>query len=369
MIGSNINSGLATPKVKAIPTAPQTNQPPSCGKDLPPVEYNDSWIGKILTKFLATKIAEIAGREPVVTGGEGAKNKEFSMLVDAAFLINQRPGKQAQEMTKRLLKESLPSWFPGTFRAFLECFPTWFDARHAAVSTLLLTNWLVGPAKSETSPPPLPWTQRAACGLSSTSFQGASGSRALLPLAKGWQAGLMTLPVRFFASICLCRRPQASSCSGPVPFLTPAYHPAVVDTPEELLDSEESLGRGKGWGNEPTGWVPGFAIGGPWRKERGAGQGVLIERCRVLEASGCLSVCVNVCKGPTQQFFTETVGLPLTMVPDFEKTSCHLYFGATPPPLTEDPATQFPCLTQCPVAGAGRAECDTPERCKKLASA
>jgi hypothetical protein len=88
-----------------------------------------------------------------------------------------------------------------------------------------------------------------------------------------------------------------------------------------------------GWGNEPSGWVPGFALGGLWRKEKvfallvqmyllywyksacftgtkvqtltlrkekGAGQGVEIERCRVLEASGCIAVCANVCKGPTQ---------------------------------------------------------------------
>ena len=51
---------------------------------------------------------------------------------------------------------------------------------------------------------------------------------------------------------------------------------------------------------DPSGWVPGFALGGRWRKETGAGQGVEIERCRVLEASGCAAVCANVCKGPTQ---------------------------------------------------------------------
>ena len=297
------------------------------------MQYNDSWFGKMVTKFLAHKIAEIAGKVPQVAGDRG-NNKEFGMLVDAAFLLNARPGQQAQEMTSRLLKESLPSWFPSTFRAFLGCFPTWFDARHAAVSTVLITNWLVGPSK-------------------------------------------------------------------------------IVDTPVEMLDSEEKIGRGAGWGNEPTGWVPGFALGGKWRKELGAGQGVEIERCRVLEQSQCLSVCLNVCKGPTQKFFTgdetlynrllfprarsncpphcrvfahhtlrpdsdicpktsaETVGLPLTMVPDFETTSCTLHFGATPPPLAEDPAAQFACLTKCPVASGGRGDCDAAEgeRCSKLASA
>ena len=67
-------------------------------------------------------------------------------------------------------------------------------------------------------------------------------------------------------------------------------------------------------GNEPSGWVPGFAVGGRWRAELGAGQGVKIERCRVLDQSGCVAVCANVCKYPTQKFFTEGAGLPLTMV-------------------------------------------------------
>ena len=30
------------------------------------------------------------------------------------------------------------------------------------------------------------------------------------------------------------------------------------------------------------------------------GQGVKVERCRVLEESGCASVCINSCKVPTQ---------------------------------------------------------------------
>ena len=37
--------------------------------------------------------------------------------------------------------------------------------------------------------------------------------------------------------------------------------------------------------------------------------------------------------GPSQEFFTNGVGLPLTMVPNFETRSCSFIFGATPPPL------------------------------------
>lgn len=32
----------------------------------------------------------------------------------------------------------------------------------------------------------------------------------------------------------------------------------------------------------------------------GQGRGVLVERCRYLEQSGCASICINSCKVPTQ---------------------------------------------------------------------
>ena len=117
----------------------------------------------------------------------------------------------------------------------------------------------------------------------------------------------------------------------------------VQDVDAALLDADARAG----WGNTPTGWVPGFALGGKWRPAVGASQGVLVERCRVLEASGCASVCANVCKAPTQDFFTHGVGLPLTMVPDYETQSCTLIFGASPPPLADDEAFTHGCLASC----------------------
>lgn len=36
---------------------------------------------------------------------------------------------------------------------------------------------------------------------------------------------------------------------------------------------------------------------------------------RYLENSGCVGMCVNMCKTPTQDFFTNEFGLPLTMIP------------------------------------------------------
>jgi hypothetical protein len=47
----------------------------------------------------------------------------------------------------------------------------------------------------------------------------------------------------------------------------------------------------------------------------GKNQGLLVKRCRFLEESGCASVCVNSCKIPTQNFFLNDMGLPLTVCP------------------------------------------------------
>jgi len=69
----------------------------------------------------------------------------------------------------------------------------------------------------------------------------------------------------------------------------------VQDVEAAQLDADSAASERS---NTPTGWVPGFALGGKWRAEVGASQGVLVERCRVLETSGCASVCANVCKVP-----------------------------------------------------------------------
>ncbi|EFN59961.1 hypothetical protein CHLNCDRAFT_133062 [Chlorella variabilis] len=84
---------------------------------------------------------------------------------------------------------------------------------------------------------------------------------------------------------------------------------------------------------------------------------VKIERCRYLAESGCTGMCINLCKSPTQAFFTEQLGMPLTMTPNFEDLSCEMVFGKRPPPLSEDPAAQQPCLASCATAVVGAARC------------
>lgn len=86
--------------------------------------------------------------------------------------------------------------------------------------------------------------------------------------------------------------------------------------------------------------------------------GVQIQKCRYLEQSRCVGTCVNLCKLPTQDFFTQEFGIPLTMTPDFEDMSCTMVFGQQAPTPTEDPAFSEPCLIgQCDIASAKAAAC------------
>ena len=84
-------------------------------------------------------------------------------------------------------------------------------------------------------------------------------------------------------------------------------------------------------------------------------QGLLVKRCRFLEESGCASVCVNSCKIPTQNFFIEDMGLPLTMTPDYETYECQFNFGVMPSEQGELDSKNTPCLSRCPSAGGMRA--------------
>jgi len=68
-------------------------------------------------------------------------------------------------------------------------------------------------------------------------------------------------------------------------------------------------------------------------------------------------MCVNLCKAPVQTFFTEELGMPLTMKPNFEDYSCEMVFGLTPPPLDKDEALQQPCLQKCSTALFDKPQC------------
>ncbi|XP_076905463.1 beta-carotene isomerase D27, chloroplastic-like isoform X2 [Bidens hawaiensis] len=76
--------------------------------------------------------------------------------------------------------------------------------------------------------------------------------------------------------------------------------------------------------------------------------GVFVERCKYLEESKCVGICVNTCKLPTQEFFMDHMGVPLLMEPNFNDYSCQFKFGVSPP--QEDSTLKEPCLEICPNA-------------------
>lgn len=79
--------------------------------------------------------------------------------------------------------------------------------------------------------------------------------------------------------------------------------------------------------------------------------GVQIKKCRYLDESRCVGMCVNMCKLPTQNFFTQDFGIPLTMTPNFEDLSCEMAFGQQPIPLEQEQSYQQPCLVdECEMA-------------------
>lgn len=79
--------------------------------------------------------------------------------------------------------------------------------------------------------------------------------------------------------------------------------------------------------------------------------------CRYLAESKCAGMCVNLCKAPVQTFFTEELGMPLTMKPNFEDFSCEMVFGLKPPPLEEDEVMQAPCIAECTTGVFDRPTC------------
>ncbi|MQL78558.1 hypothetical protein Taro_010983, partial [Colocasia esculenta] len=82
--------------------------------------------------------------------------------------------------------------------------------------------------------------------------------------------------------------------------------------------------------------------------------GVFVERCKYLEESKCVGICINTCKLPTQTFFKNWMGVPLLMEPNFNDYSCQFKFGVAAPLPEEDTTLLEPCLEICPNASRRR---------------
>ncbi|CAN6469036.1 unnamed protein product [Victoria cruziana] len=78
--------------------------------------------------------------------------------------------------------------------------------------------------------------------------------------------------------------------------------------------------------------------------------GVLVEKCKYLEESKCVSTCIHSCKLPTQTFMSDYMGVPLVMEPNFSDFSCQFKYGVPPSQPDEDKIFQQPCLEVCPKA-------------------
>ncbi|PON45024.1 Beta-carotene isomerase D27-like [Trema orientale] len=93
--------------------------------------------------------------------------------------------------------------------------------------------------------------------------------------------------------------------------------------------------------------------------------GVFVEKCKYLEESKCVGICINTCKLPTQSFFKDYMGVPLLMEPNFSDYSCQFKFGVLPPLPEDDAILKEPCLEICPNATRRRELAINAEKCPK----
>lgn len=93
----------------------------------------------------------------------------------------------------------------------------------------------------------------------------------------------------------------------------------------------------------------GFLVGPSYPNRRKDGQlgGLVVEKCKFLQESGCKGLCLHQCKLPAQQFFKDELGLALTVSPNFVTQECQWSFGEEPLPPAQDPSFPQGCLAGC----------------------
>nr|KYP48632.1 hypothetical protein KK1_029694 [Cajanus cajan] len=74
---------------------------------------------------------------------------------------------------------------------------------------------------------------------------------------------------------------------------------------------------------------------------------VHIKKCRFLEETNCVGMCINLCKLPSQSFIKDSLGMSINMIPNFDDMSCEMIFGQDPPESIDDPALRQPCFKLC----------------------
>ena len=276
------------------------------GPSTPPPSYSDTWLDRFWLRQFHRRVALELGDDPSTATGE----YDATMRRCVKLVSTSRTPLEAQQRGERVLRSLLPPGFEVGFRIFISALPEWFVARHAAKVTPFLLPWLVGPSKVIDAP-----------------FQLPVDDAQPIP-ANAVYSALNGLKLEVAAARIAARDADAGT------YDFSREHVSLKSASDRRRDrSDEDMPH------KP----PGFA-------DSGYQQGVLLERCRVLEASGCASVCLNVCKLPTQAFFNETVGLAVTLVPDYETFECRFVYGKTPPPPEQDQAFDTPCFPQCPIS-------------------
>ena len=83
---------------------------------------------------------------------------------------------------------------------------------------------------------------------------------------------------------------------------------------------------------------------------------LVVEKCKLLQESNCKGMCLNIFKLPAQDFFRDTLGVPLTVSPNFETQECQWSFGEVPLPPEEDSSWPLGCIAGCPTRAEVRAQ-------------
>ena len=93
----------------------------------------------------------------------------------------------------------------------------------------------------------------------------------------------------------------------------------------------------------------GFLVGPsyPNRRKDGHVGGLVVEKCKFLQESGCKGLCLHQCKLPAQQFFKHKLGLALSVSPNFATQECQWSFGEEPLLPVDDPSFPKGCLVGC----------------------
>jgi hypothetical protein len=96
-----------------------------------------------------------------------------------------------------------------------------------------------------------------------------------------------------------------------------------------------------------------FLVGpsSPNLRKDGRSGGMVVEKCKFLQESGCKGLCLHQCKLPAQQFFAQTLGVSLTVTPNFETQECQWSWGEIPVEPEKDASFPRGCLAGCPMRG------------------